>query len=958
MACLDEVVIARYVRGESPPAEQAAVREHLRGCIDCQKRVAEEQERVVSAFSGFETTSNVPTEPVPGVLAQSGGAPSVVPTGLTNEPPLTPAPAFERGATLGRYLVVDRLGEGGMGVVYAAYDPELNRKVAIKLLRAFRTADGGPNNEGQARLLREAQAMARVQHPNVISVYDVGTLGDRVFVAMEFVEGSTLSRWVREEPRPWREVIKAFLEAGKGLAAAHQAGLVHRDFKPENVLMGKDSRVRVMDFGLARLESSLTADTVPSGIPALKKVANSGPHLADAITQAGEVMGTPQYMSPEQRLGLVADARSDQFSFCAALFWALYREPPFDPMQLAAAAIEASEATTSNNPRPLNFTRTVIKEPPKEPAVPAWIKRAMLRGLELSPHARFPSMEALLHELGTDRWASRRRALAVAAGVLLTLGAAGLVTLQLSRRAQLCSGAEQELAGVWDAPTQRAIDSAFAATGKPYAVTSFASLKARLDDYSTRWVAMKREACEDTRVRGVQTEQLLVLRTICLDHRLKQMRALTRLLSSADAEAVEKAVDAARALPGLQHCADVEALTTPVSPPEDPAAREKLEKVSSILASAAALHDAGKYQEGLEVAQSAAAGAEELHYLPLQADALLLLGWLQVKTGDDKRGRDTLAQAVWTAEAARNDEAKAVAAIRLIYLTGYLEVHAEQAPTWANLARATLSRIGGNDDMQLELLTNLGAWYTRENRTAEAQDAYERAAALVQRAFDPSDPKRALALTSLGINYFHRGDNAKAQRVLLEALETIEKAQGPDHPSAAYAHKALAEVFREEENFSSALLHARRALEIWEAALGPRHQLVASAYETVAAILYRQAAFPDAAAHYRQALEMKLAALGPDHPDLAYALSGLGLSQVKLGMYNDAVPNLERALKLWRSDTDAAMTRFGLARALWETRRDRARARTLAAQARDSFEKMHDGTADEVAEWLEEHSAR
>ncbi len=161
------------------------------------------------------------------------------------------AEALGRGVAVGRYVVLDRIGAGGMGVVYAAYDPELDRRVALKLLRPDRF--GG--DAGRLRLLREAQALARLTHPNVVAVYDVGTFGDRVFVAMELVEGETLRQWLRAEPRsprPWREVLERFLPAGRGLAAAHAAGLVHRDFKPENVLLGRDGRARVVDFGLAK----------------------------------------------------------------------------------------------------------------------------------------------------------------------------------------------------------------------------------------------------------------------------------------------------------------------------------------------------------------------------------------------------------------------------------------------------------------------------------------------------------------------------------------------------------------------------------------------------------------------------------------------------------------------------------------------------------------------------------
>jgi tetratricopeptide (TPR) repeat protein/predicted Ser/Thr protein kinase len=931
MACLDDGVIARYVRGESPSDEVARVRAHRAECPRCEVRVAQAEERFLATNHSERTQVDSFAHSFGNSYGNSYG------TGASaSGAAMKPAPLLERGVTVGRYLVVDRVGEGGMGVVYAAYDPELNRKVAIKLLRAT----GGSSDEGQARLLREAQAMARVQHPNVISVFDVGTLGDRVFVAMEFVEGQTLSRWVKEEPRPWRAVLAAFLEAGKGLAAAHDVGLVHRDFKPENVIIGRDGRVRVMDFGLARMDSSLSTDTVPS-LPALKRSpSTSGPELSEALTQDGEVMGTPQYMAPEQRLGMVADARSDQFSFCAALYWALYRTPPFDPMQLAAAAIDAAEAVTASGVRPLNFARTVIKEPPKEPSVPAWLKRAMLRGLQLAPDARFPSMQALLDELGMDRYAGRLKWMAAAAGLVLVAGGVGLTYQQVSRRAQLCGGAEAQLAHVWDGPIQATIQSAFGATGKPYAARSWEAVKQRLDAYSQGWVAMRREACEDTRIRGVQTEQLLSLRMVCLDRRLKEMRALTRLLSSADGAVVEKAVDAALALPSLRQCADVEALSAPVSPPEDPAAQAKIEKISSTLASAKALGDAGKYKQALEVAQTASATASELQYLPLQAEALQLLGWLQAMSGDDKKGMATLGDAVWTAESGRHDPVKALAASRLVYVAGYLQGRGEEAEPWSRLASATLNRLGGGEtETQIELYYGVGSARVRQGRLAEGQAAYEKAEALAAREFGPLDPRRAVLLSSLGFIYVQQGELDKGRKALLQALDLIEKVRGPDHPSAAYPHSALAELYQASKDHPNALLHIRKAFSIWQAAFGPKHPIVGGGHDSVGSILFQQESYAEALVEYTRAIEVKVAALGPDHPNLGYSYDGLGRTYVRLGKMKEAVPYLEHALKL---NPSAADTRFFLAEALWSDKRERARARALALQALETFRQMKD----------------
>ncbi len=204
---------------------------------------------------------------------------------------------FARGALVGRYVVLSRLGAGAMGVVYAAYDPELDRKVALKLLKPRRAASAQAA-EGQRRLLREAQAMAKLTHPNVVTVHDVGEHGSRVYVAMEFVDGRPLTSWTEHE-HPWRATLDIFAEAGRGLAAAHAKGLVHRDFKPDNVMVGANGRVRVMDFGLARASDLDAPAEVTSGALPEADLRGSSTAFDAEVTRAGAIVGTPAYMAPE-----------------------------------------------------------------------------------------------------------------------------------------------------------------------------------------------------------------------------------------------------------------------------------------------------------------------------------------------------------------------------------------------------------------------------------------------------------------------------------------------------------------------------------------------------------------------------------------------------------------------------------------------------------------------------------
>jgi len=369
--------------------------------------------------------------------------PSVATRDVDSSAPTEGSPdRLERGTPIGRYLVLGVLGEGGMGVVYSAYDPELDRKVAIKLLQAVpegaRGSDSGSTD--QQWLMREAQAMARLQHPNVIAVHDVGQLpGHRVFVAMEQVDGVTLRIWLRDKVRPWREVIEVMLAAGRGLAAAHTSGLVHRDFKPDNVLVGNDGRVRVMDFGLARLRPG---DLEVPDQSAASVEARSP--LSAPLTEAGTVIGTPAYMAPEIGDGVLADARSDQFSFGCALYEAMYRTRPF-----------ARDAP-----------RTHPKQPP-DSKVPERIQRVVMRAIAVDPRARFASIDELLAELTR---ASAPRRTWIAGVAVLGLGAAVAVGFVASKNTaadpewQMYTGAQRRVVGAWDPAARAAVAKAFAAS--------------------------------------------------------------------------------------------------------------------------------------------------------------------------------------------------------------------------------------------------------------------------------------------------------------------------------------------------------------------------------------------------------------------------------------------------------------------------------------------------------------
>jgi formylglycine-generating enzyme required for sulfatase activity/tRNA A-37 threonylcarbamoyl transferase component Bud32 len=324
-----------------------------------------------------------------------------------------------RGEALGRYIVIERLGEGATGFVYAAYDPELDRKVAIKILR--RRDEGAQESRRQARFVREAKSIAKLAHPNVVGIFDVGVHEGRAFLAMEYVEGGTLRQWMESRRRPWRDVVKMFVAVGRGLTDAHAAGLVHRDFKPDNVLIDPAGTPKVADFGLARLSGSGDADS-SDGLDKAETIHEvPAVPLDSPLTRTGAIAGTPAYMAPEQFMGRATDGRTDQFAFCVALHEALYGRRPFDE----ESVFELADSVI----------RERIQTPPNAGNVPSWIRRSLLRGLKADPNQRYATLEDLLGALQADPVARLRKVVVASIVTVLVVGTlAGLYRRSERRR--------------------------------------------------------------------------------------------------------------------------------------------------------------------------------------------------------------------------------------------------------------------------------------------------------------------------------------------------------------------------------------------------------------------------------------------------------------------------------------------------------------------------------------------
>ena len=787
-----------------------------------------------------------------------------------------PAEALTRGTSVGRYLLLEPLGEGGMGVVYSGYDPELDRQIAIKLLKVH---DGAGSRE---RLLGEAQALARLSHPNVVAVHDVGTFGDHVFVAMERVDGETLTSWLRSGARTVRQIVEVFVAAGEGLAAAHRAGLVHRDFKPDNVMVGADGRIRVLDFGVARSIGAAASDGPAPIAVAAAAEAGASPSLPPPLTQAGAVVGTPAFMAPEQHLGQPIDERADQFSFCVALYWALYGALPF------AGATPAEYAE--------NLRAARVAEAAPGARVPRWLREVLLRGLSAAPTERHPSMAALLTALRTDPGRRRRRALEAALALTLTAALVGGVVAVERRQLRLCGGAAGKLAGIWDDGRRAAIRSSFAATGKPYADTVLRTVERAFDDYAQRWAAMTTDACEATHVRRQQSPELLDLRMSCLADELTQLKTIGDLFTHADGALVDRAAQTAQSLPPLERCADVAGLRAPMPPPADAATRQRVREVQKELAEIHALDLAGRYDDGIRRATAAVVRARSLGYRPVEAAAQLGLGQLEVDRGDFARAAVPLRSAVAAAWAGRDDEVAAAAAIRLLEATGLGQQHYEEADSWADLADASLARLPRRDALAGGLYQLRSGLRRQEGRADDALADARRALDTELRLWGRDHHQVALAYRALGLVYYERAAYADALDCLGRAVAIDERALGPEHPEMVPLYSAMANVYADTGDHQRAQAFYARGLRIYER-VNPDHPDLASIYSNMGDDLESQGKLREARDRYERAFAVAQRVRGPSR-STAVAEIHLGSVETALGHPAAALPRLQDALAI------------------------------------------------------------
>jgi tetratricopeptide (TPR) repeat protein len=835
-------------------------------------------------------------------------------------PDLDPGADLSPGTRVGRYVVLNPIGAGGMGRVFAAFDPELNRRVALKVAKA--TAGAAPHVEQwRARFLREAHAMAKLSHPNVVAVHDVGTFGESVFLAMELVEGVTLRDWMARRPRPsWREVARLFAGAARGLAAAHAEGLVHRDFKPGNVLVGKDGRARVTDFGLVRALER--ADDEPSTAP--PPGARPAVTALDLpITVADVVMGTVGYMAPEQYRGAPVDGRTDQFSLCVALYEALHGTRPY-PGRSAREIVERMEAGPP--------------APPRDSRIPAHLRRVLRRGLQPSPADRFPSLDPLIAELERDPPATRRRLAAGAGAVVISAAAAALATSALRERARSCDGGERRLAGVWDEAQRQRLRGAFLSTGKPFAASMAAAVEGALDRYAGDWVRAGLQACAATRIDGSQPEATMQLRMACLDGRLADLRALTALLSAADGEVVQRSLEAVHLLPELESCADADALRSGEPLPSEPAARAQVTAIRQKTAEAAARLHAGKFQDARAIAAEAAAAARALGFLPARAEALAVLGEALSRTGDAPGAEEALRGAIEAGFQARRDDEVAAASVQRVQVLGLGLGRIADAEAAVGFARAAVARAGGRPLLEARLFGIECSVLRDQGRQDEAVDRCARALAVAERSFGPDHPATARALKELAgaLDEAHRFGEALDR--LARALEVERRVLGEAHPELGVTYNAQGLSLLKTDRHAEARDAFRRARDLLAASVGPEHPFVGVTGASLGRALYYLGQHAEALAEHQRAVEILERSAGPEHPFLLSPLAGIGETRLTMGDARGALPPLERAYAIVQKQPGDPPLRSlvlrSLGKALWESGRDRARAIKLVEQSR------------------------
>jgi tetratricopeptide (TPR) repeat protein/predicted Ser/Thr protein kinase len=757
--------------------------------------------------------------------------------------------------TIDRYTITRKLGSGGMGIVYAAHDPELDREVAIKVLRS--TDD--------RRLLREAEALAKLTHPNVVQVFAIGTDAERPFIVMELVHGKTLDRWQRDIDST-QQLLDIYLQVGEGLVAAHEAGLVHRDFKPQNVLVGDDGRPRVLDFGLARAADLALITTAPD--------TRSGDYRPTAIdkpiTRRGAVLGTLAYMAPEQFRGEEATALADQYAYCLALWEAVYGAQPF-PTHSVARMMTAREDGE-------------LAPPPIGARVPRWLRTMLARGLAPSPSSRYPTLRALLDDIRRRRDRRRRRAVFVMGGAAMAL--VGTTTLlALPERERGCEVDPNALHGAWDEARRAEVIEAVRATPLAGAAEIERILLAGLDAYAEQWQASWVAACEATRDAALDASMA------CLQRRRVELGALTEVLASADAAGLANATNAVEGLPAPATCEG--AATTRVV---DPALQPDIDAIREALASATALRDIGKHDEGLAAADALVDRAYRVGDPQIIAEVRNAHAQVLHRLGRELEANASFREAYLAATEAGDDALAVMSAAELMETLVVSAQAREEADRWRNMAEASAARLPDPELVRCEILMRYGRILEQSGAVREARAALEEAVEIRKRKRGPRHESLRFTLSYLAMIMMQDGDAEAARAVHVEALSIAEETLGPHHTDLArlLVNAAGADFMTEKFEDAKAKVERARALFLEG---GPGHAYDLGLAEiNLGLIASMLDDGPGAIAHAKRAVEV-LSAF-PTDPRYGAAIGLLADLQRDFGDPNEALVTIQQALRV------------------------------------------------------------
>ncbi len=659
-------------------------------------------------------------------------------------------------AKFGRYHIIERIAGGGMGVVYAAYDPDLDRRVALKVVHPKRTHD----ERAQGRLITEARALAKLDHPNVVKVHDVVTHEGTVVIVMELVVGETLAAWA-QQPQTWREAVRLYQQAAQGLVAAHGVGVVHRDFKPSNAIIGADGRVRVLDFGLARF-GEVAAET--------GQVNQATP--ASNLTETGDILGTLSYAAPEQLRGETTTAASDQFSWCVSLHHAVEGVAPF----------------TGNTPeerlRSIEAKTVTLGEASRD--VPAWLRALIARGLSPDPNDRYPDMAALVGELLRPRGWRRYRIPMLAAGVF----GIGIATTLLVRGApdDECDGGRGQLERVWNSALRETVRHMFDAIDAPYSREVRDRVIAGLDRYANDWSDSHLAACRDHR-RGAISPDLLDRRMICLEERLSDLHAATSVVNRSDGGSLPKVVDVVANMPAIARCSDLERLRSDVEPPEGELLRERVRIVRNKISEAEALARAGRSEPARKAATDALDGAIATPYPPVQVEAALAQSRTLMAFGEIPAAAKPLGLARQHALELQMIPAAVEAGARLIYVDA---MHSSSRTIIEHDAAVLepLSKLPSCSAFARPLLlNNIGVAYLSAGDRARAFAYFQEARGAV-RAGSSADLELTVVDRNLALLTV---DDVERSQLATSVVERFREALGPTHPTTLEAISAAAE---------------------------------------------------------------------------------------------------------------------------------------------------------------------